>query len=126
MLQDIALELTADVIYKVPIFQDCELQFMHHLVNLLIPRLYSPGDIIVNVGDIGKEMYFVVRGEVEVIGDGGRVVATLKSMNYFGEIAMFFAARRTATVRARTFCDLFVLTRCGESAEKNRSAITLT
>ena len=49
---------------------------------------HSPtGDYIVYAGDMGREMYCVRRGLVEVIGDDEiTVVATLGPGGYFGEV----------------------------------------
>lgn len=39
-------------------------------------------------GEIGKEMYIVKQGEVQVLGgcDGSQVLATLKAGTVFGEV----------------------------------------
>jgi CRP-like cAMP-binding protein len=54
-------------------------------------------------------MYLISRGEVEVIDDSGKVMATLGEGNFFGEISLLTAAPRNATVRAKSYCDFFVL-----------------
>ncbi len=54
-------------------------------------------------------MYFVCRGRAEVPGDGDKVLKTLNEGDYFGELALLFSKPRTASVRAVTPCDLFVL-----------------
>ena len=54
----------------------------HWLQTVLIS-----GDFIVYAGDMGREMYSVRRGLVEVIGDDDiTVVATLGPGAYFGEV----------------------------------------
>jgi len=68
-----------------------------------------PGDIVIQKGHIGRELYVISRGEVEVLADDGKVVATLSDGAYFGEIALLTSSPRTATVRARTDCDCFFL-----------------
>ena len=59
-------------------------------------------------GEPGHEMYVVARGEVEVM-DGDARLATLGEGNFFGEQSLLLAAPRSASVRALTACDLFVL-----------------
>ena len=54
-------------------------------------------------------MYLISRGEVEVIDEAGHVVATLGEGNFFGEISLLTSAPRNATVRAKSYCDFFVL-----------------
>ena len=36
----------------------------------------------------------------------GKVVSTLGEGSSFGEIALLFATRRTASIRAQTYCDV--------------------
>ena len=67
------------------------------------------GEILMHKGDMGREMYVVVRGEVEVMDEHDGVVKTLKDGDVVGEIAMLIHTPRTATVRAKTNCDLMAL-----------------
>jgi glucose-6-phosphate 1-dehydrogenase len=54
-------------------------------------------------------MYLICRGEVEVLDGHGRLLNTLKDGGFFGEIGVLMSTPRTASVRAKTLCDLFVL-----------------
>jgi CRP-like cAMP-binding protein len=77
----------------------------------VVPVLYEPGQEIVREGDIGRELYIIRSGDVEVRkrradGSGSDVVARLTSGDRFGEVAVFEGVRRTATVRAVTRVDL--------------------
>ncbi|KAL1513297.1 hypothetical protein ABEB36_002721 [Hypothenemus hampei] len=67
-------------------------------------------------GEVGKEMYIVNRGRLQVVADNGRnVLATLKAGSYFGEISILNMGtagnRRTASVRSVGYSDLFVLSK---------------
>lgn len=95
---------------QVPIFQGISPLCLNAIVKLFKNEIYTPGDYIIRQGEIGKEMYFISRGTVEVVsGDGKTVFATLRDGAFFGEIALLFAERRTASVKALTYCDLFCL-----------------
>jgi CRP-like cAMP-binding protein len=48
---------------------------------------------------------------VEVIDGSGTVISTLKDGDFFGEIGLLMSVPRTATVRAKTLCDMFILHR---------------
>lgn len=45
--------------------------------------------LVVITGEVGKEMYIVNRGRLQVVADNGKtVLATLKAGSYFGEISI--------------------------------------
>jgi CRP-like cAMP-binding protein len=54
-------------------------------------------------------MYLISRGEVEVLDESGNVVATLGEGDFFGEISLLTSAPRGATIRAKSYCNLFTL-----------------
>lgn len=77
-----------------------------------ISCLYSsPGDYIVYAGDMGREMYCVRRGLVDVIGDDGVKLATLGPGGFFGEVGLIFGESRLASVQAKTYCQILMLTK---------------
>jgi glucose-6-phosphate 1-dehydrogenase len=99
------------VLEKVPLFQGASPVFLHALSLMLKPDVYAAGDVIVKKGDPGNEMFFIARGEVEVVGDGDRVVTTLATGNFFGEMSLLLSDQRSATVRAKSQCDVYILER---------------
>jgi hypothetical protein len=101
---------------RVPIFADCEPGLLREIVLKLNSQVYSPGDYICRKGDVGKEMYVVKSGCLQVVGqDGLTVLATLSEGNYFGEISILnlteIGNRRTADVRSVGFSDLLCLSK---------------
>jgi small-conductance mechanosensitive channel len=74
-------------------------------------RLYLPGEAVIHQGDEGSEMFFILEGEAEVsIGEGPEsTVATLKPLQFFGEMSLLTGERRSATIVARTRLEVLVL-----------------
>ncbi|KAH9416785.1 hypothetical protein DERP_011900 [Dermatophagoides pteronyssinus] len=111
---EIAIHVHLDTLKRVEIFQNTEAGFLCELVLRLRPVLFSPGDYICRKGEVGKEMYIVNRGRLQVVTDNGKtVLATLRAGSYFGEISILNMGtagnRRTASVRSVGYSDLFCL-----------------
>lgn len=72
-----------------------------------------PGDYICKKGDVGREMFIVDQGIIEVVVEGRGAVAQMKEGSYFGEISLLSMGdggnRRTANVVSRGFSKLLVL-----------------
>lgn len=108
-----SLYLNKEIITKVPMFskfKDDE-AFITEIVKCLKSRVSLPNSFVVRKGEIGTEMYFVSRGELNVVTDDEKVIFTITDGGFFGEIALIYETKRTATIVARTYCDMFILTK---------------
>ena len=101
--------LSDDVLKRVEIFKNGDPLFLSQVVLALRPEVAGAGETIIRKNDMGREMYILVRGEADVLDDAGRVLKTFRDGDFFGEIALLIHTPRTATVRAKTACDLMVL-----------------
>jgi glucose-6-phosphate 1-dehydrogenase len=101
--------LSDDVLKKVPIFKDGDPLFLSQVILALRPEVAAAGETLIRKGDVAREMYVLVRGQVEVLDDEGSVLATLKDGACFGETALLIHSPRTRSVRAKTGCDLLAL-----------------
>ncbi len=107
---EVSLFLNKEIIQKVPLFKGANTGFIKQIILNLKPMVFTPGDYIVNKGDIGTEMFFISKGFVEVVSEDGKIVyATLTDGQFFGEIALLLSTPRTASIRTQTFCDLYSL-----------------
>lgn len=107
---EVALYLRRDFIERAPLFQNAAHELVRELALQLRPVVFTPGDYVFRAGHYGRHMYFIGRGQVEIIAaDGHTVVNTLKEGDFFGELALLFSQPRTASVRARDYCDLYSL-----------------
>lgn len=101
--------VTEEVLHKVPLFRDGDAVFLEQVIMALRSTQVAAGEMLIKKGDIGRELYLVARGEVEILDDAGEVMKVLSDGDIFGEIGVLMSRPRTASVRAKTSCDLFVL-----------------
>ncbi|XP_028304111.1 cyclic nucleotide-gated cation channel beta-1 [Gouania willdenowi] len=114
MRLDIAVDVNYSIVSKVPLFQDCDRQMIFDMLKSLRSVVYLPGDYVCKKGEVGREMYIIKAGEVQVVGgpDGRTVFVTLRAGSVFGEISLLSVGggnRRTANVIAHGFANLFIL-----------------
>lgn len=83
--------------------------FSHAFLNGRLTENEFLGDIIIKEGTIGSKMYFIQEGIVDIVMANGEVATSLSDGSYFGEICLLTNARRVASVRAETYCNLFSL-----------------
>ena len=105
---------------ELPLFSNLPSEILHYLGLNAQPQNYPPFTDIIKQDTMGREVYFIVRGEVEVLDErqlppptisatsqpngiqtSPYVKARLRPGQYFGEVvSLSLADRRTATVRS--------------------------
>ncbi|KAM5157494.1 cyclic nucleotide-gated channel beta-3 [Mantella aurantiaca] len=110
----IAVDVNLAIVNNVELFKGCDAQMIYDLLLRLKSIVYLPGDFVCKKGEIGREMYIIKQGAVQVLGgpDDKKVLVTLKAGAVFGEISLLSAGggnRRTANVVAQGFANLFIL-----------------
>ena len=112
-----------------PLFSDLPPEILHFLGLNAQPCAYPPFTDIIQQDSHGRDVFFIVKGDVEVIDEKGpiqslppngvrrhikrglTVKARLKQGQYFGEVAsLSLAPRRTATVRSITSVECLKIT----------------
>jgi len=99
-------DLTDDL-KRVPLFADLDRRQLKKLADHFRERLLQPGSKPVQEGTMSGIGFFVLADGEATVSVGGKVVATLKPGDHFGELALVSEGERTATVTATT--DLRVL-----------------
>jgi CRP-like cAMP-binding protein len=93
---------------RAPLFDELSKKELTELARLTEDMEVDAGTALCTEGELGREFFVVMDGEVEVKRRGRRVKTTNES--FFGEIALLEDVRRTATVTAKTPLRMFVLT----------------
>ncbi|KAI1102496.1 RNI-like protein [Jackrogersella minutella] len=107
---------------ELPLFSTLPPDILHFLGMSAQPKTYSPFTDIIRQGTAGNEIFFIVRGEAEVIHEppeGKRekritrsslIRPRLRQGQYFGEVASLgLSLRRTATVRSITAVECLMI-----------------
>jgi CRP-like cAMP-binding protein len=97
------------LIRGVPIFRELRDDFLVRLASIMDERSFMVKDRILKEGEEGRSLYVIAAGLVQVhIGD--RELAQLKKGDFFGEMSLFDAEPRSASVTALEACDCLILT----------------
>jgi len=107
---DIMLHLTRELLEKVPLFKYCSPTLRNMLLIALKPQTFAPEEYIVREGEVGKEIYFISQGKAEIrSNEGEKSHSTLEDGDYFGIMSLILKEKRTASVKALTYCEIFIL-----------------
>ena len=108
---EVLLNLTKEFLDKVPLFTYCSPSLRDILLTSLQPRTHAPDSYIVREGEVGKGIYFISHGKVEIVSEkGNKIHGTLEAGDYFGDLSLLLKEKRTASVRSIMYCEIFVLT----------------
>ena len=80
-------------------FQSLEDQEINAIVRDLKLREAAPGEIIIQKGDPGENLYIIVSGRVDVLDDQQRVLDSMGSEDVFGEMSLISGDPVNATIR---------------------------
>jgi len=101
----------AEALGHAPLFRELSKHELGELAKATEDLEVEEGKVLTRQGDLGREFFVIVDGEVSVTKDGEEI-RRLGPGDFFGEIALVYEdARRTATVTAVTPLRFFVLTR---------------
>ncbi|KAH8872583.1 Potassium voltage-gated channel subfamily H member 8, partial [Schistosoma japonicum] len=80
---DIALHLNREIL-SLSLFKSASPGCRKCLAQLITTRFATPGEYLVNQGDVLRFIYFVCSGSLEILGDEGTVVGLLGKCDIFG------------------------------------------
>jgi len=80
------------------------------IVDCMYPMEYAKGSLIIKEGDVGSIVYVMEEGKVEVSREGN-FLSVLPPGKVFGELAILYNCKRTATIKAASDCKLWAIER---------------
>lgn len=92
-----------------PLFGKASPELLEALGARLTSEMFLPGEEIIRIGEVGREMYILVHGVVAVTNQSGDLIAKLRTKDVFGEIALLQDTVRMANIRAITACNTLKL-----------------
>jgi CRP-like cAMP-binding protein len=114
-VQNGVAKISGEQLKSLPIFSDCEVDFLNKLSKKFQSENVTMGSSIINKGSKGDKFYILAEGKVSVWGTGEHgnkvVFAMLNDGDYIGEIALVKGGDRTANVDAITPCTILSLDR---------------
>ncbi|GBG27128.1 Potassium voltage-gated channel protein eag [Hondaea fermentalgiana] len=114
---DIMVFLYMDLVRTVPIFSRCSQRLLEKVVMCFTQDIFLSGDFLMRQGDEGRELFFIVKGDIEVYTHKGKN-ADVANMDFddiiadsyfvvsrgpgafIGEGSLLYGERRGASVRA--------------------------
>ena len=97
---------------RVGLFYDASPTLLAHVAAALRPLRAEPGMVLCREGDPGDIFYLIAEGTLAVTIEAGSQTCELARLGpgeFFGELALLRGERRTATVRAVTAAQLWLL-----------------
>lgn len=101
-----------EIIAEMPLFNSLPSAAVHKLALAVVPKTYGPFEMIFRQNTRGKDIYFIIEGQVEILDEDSQTpIARLARGAYFGEMAFLaLDEKRTASVRTITVVDCLVVT----------------
>ena len=105
----LAHDVKIDALKRAPLFEGLSKRELAQLARLSDDLEVPAGQVLCREGELGREVFVIVDGEVTVTRRG-KPAFTGGAGEFFGEISIVEHMPRTATVTAKTPLRLFVLT----------------
>ncbi|MFH1784308.1 MAG: cyclic nucleotide-binding domain-containing protein [bacterium] len=97
----------------ISIFKKLNMRLLGKLINITYSKTYQKGETIFNEGDIGKAIFIVERGNVEITKKVSEkeegILVILGPGDFFGEMALLEELPRSATARAIEESEIYII-----------------
>lgn len=116
MRRDVMLHINQEVIRTALLLRRASMPLVVHLISMLTPAFALPDEIVLQQGDAGTEMYFVMKGVLVAFravpdSDEQEALANYNVGDHFGEWALLTEQPRVESVKALSLCNLLMLSK---------------
>ncbi|XP_033998061.1 cGMP-dependent protein kinase 2 [Trematomus bernacchii] len=87
-----------------------EPQHMREMVDCMYEKVYTEGQLVIQEGEPGNYLYVLADGLLEVF-QNGKLLGEMRPGTAFGELAILYNCKRTATVKAVSQSHIWALDR---------------
>ena len=105
---DIKTELAHRIIQNVPLFKHASLVIRERLLDALQFEFVDPGSMIARSEERNHQLVFVVEGQLDIKFQN-KIVGHFGPGEYFGNHSLILKEPRTASVIAKSYCELMYL-----------------
>ncbi|XP_078055421.1 cGMP-dependent protein kinase 2 [Mustelus asterias] len=103
-------KLITDAIMHNDFLKKLESLHVREIVECMYERSYQQTDLVIQEGELGNHLYVLADGVLEVM-QNGKLLGQMHPGTAFGELAILYNCKRTATVKAVTKSWIWVLDR---------------
>jgi putative ABC transport system ATP-binding protein len=115
VISNVVVRETAEIcefLRKVPLFSGLTPRTLSSVADRIVLERHPAGTAVIRQGDPGDKFYVIRSGTADVVVDdekGRRILAALRSEDFFGEAALMRGEPRNATVIATSDAEFYVL-----------------
>jgi CRP-like cAMP-binding protein len=110
VMRKVKARMAMGKLQELAFFKNVNEELLETLADAMRPVAFMPRHVIFAQNESGEMMYFITRGQVDVLL-GDEPVATLQAGDVFGEMSLLFDQPRSATIRTDNYCQCFELDR---------------
>ncbi|KAM6997891.1 cGMP-dependent protein kinase 2 isoform 2-T2 [Tautogolabrus adspersus] len=103
-------KLINSAIMKNDFLKKLEAQHMREMVDCMYEKVYTEGQLVIQEGEPGNYLYVLSEGLLEVI-QNGKLLGEMRPGTAFGELAILYNCKRTATVKSVSQSHIWALDR---------------
>uniref|UniRef100_A0A8C7DKR9 cGMP-dependent protein kinase n=1 Tax=Oncorhynchus kisutch TaxID=8019 RepID=A0A8C7DKR9_ONCKI len=103
-------KLINDAIMNNDFLKKLDPQHMREMVDCMYERIYTEGQLVIQEGEPGNFLYVLADGLLEVM-QNGKLLGEMRPRTAFGELAILYNCKRTATVKAVSQAHIWALDR---------------